>query len=94
MIAQAKMGVDHFIRLTYKNPLQIETEEKVKDIVLASTRIQKGLGMVLKILDDSAVAQKELYDKYKRDHLFHGYQAVDNPGGLIRFLSQSQDDHF
>ena len=76
-----------------KNPLQTETEEKVKDIVLSSTRIQKGLGMVLKLLDESETVRKELYDKYRKDHVFRGYQAVDNPKGMIRFLSQSQDDY-
>jgi hypothetical protein len=77
-----------------KDPLQIETEEKVKDIVLASTRIQKGLGMVLELIEDSEVVRKELYEKYRKDHVFRGYQAVDNPRSMIRFLSQSQDDHF
>ena len=77
----------------HKNPLQTETEEKVKDIVLASTRIQKGLGMVLKLLDESETVRKELYDKYRKDHVFRGYQAVNNPKGMIRFLSQSQDDY-
>jgi len=76
-----------------KDPLQTETEEKVRDIVLASARIQNGLGMVLELLDDSEVVRKELYDKYRRDHVFRGYQAVNNPRDMIRFLSQSQDDH-
>jgi len=76
-----------------KDPFQTETEEKVRDIVLASARIQKGLGMVLELLDDSEVVRKELYEKYRRDHVFRGYQAVNNPRDMIRFLSQSQDDH-
>jgi len=76
------------------DPFQIRTEEKVRDIVLASTRIQKGLTMVLELLDDSEVVRKQLYDKYRNNHVFSGYQAVNNPKGMIRFLSQSQDDHF
>jgi len=75
-----------------KNPLQYECEEMVKDIVLTSTRIQKGLGMVLELLNESETCRKELYDKYKKDHVFRGYQSVHNPKNLIRFLSQSQDD--
>eukprot|EP00536_Pseudo-nitzschia_multiseries_P012291 jgi/Psemu1/308979/fgenesh1_kg.462_\ len=77
---------------THKNPLQAETEEKVKDIVLASTRIQKGLEMVLKLLDESETVRKNLYDKYRKNHAFHGYQGMDDQKGLFRFLSQSQDD--
>jgi len=76
-----------------KNPLQNETEEKVKDIILTSTRIQKGLGIILKLLTESETLRKELYGKYKKDHIFCGYQSVHNPKGMIRFLSQSQDDH-
>jgi hypothetical protein len=76
-----------------KNPLQIETEEKVNDIILTSTRIQKGLEMILKLLTESETLRKELYCKYKKDHVFRGYQLVNKPKSLIRFLSQSQDDH-
>ncbi|VEU36434.1 unnamed protein product [Pseudo-nitzschia multistriata] len=75
-----------------KSPLHLKTEEKVKDIVLASTRIQNGLGMILKLLDASEFVQKSLFDEYRKDHAFHGYQGMDNPKGIIRFLSQSQDD--
>mmetsp|Transcript_13089 Transcript_13089/g.24570 ORF Transcript_13089/g.24570 Transcript_13089/m.24570 type:complete len:415 (-) Transcript_13089:232-1476(-) len=77
-----------------KHPLHHETEQKVRDVVLASSRIQKGLGMVLKLLEESEQVQNELYSKYRQDHVFHGYQSVDNPKSLIRFLSQSQDDNF
>jgi hypothetical protein len=71
----------------------VQMDQKVRDIVLASSRIQNGLGMVLKLLKESEVVRKELYTKYRRDHVFHGYQDVDDPKGMIRFLSQqSQDD--
>jgi len=76
-----------------KNLLQVETEEKVNDIILTSTRIQKGLEMILKLLTESETLRKELYGKYKKDHVFRGYQSVKKPKSLIRFLSQSQDDH-
>mmetsp|Transcript_16114 Transcript_16114/g.44599 ORF Transcript_16114/g.44599 Transcript_16114/m.44599 type:complete len:410 (-) Transcript_16114:99-1328(-) len=76
-----------------KNPIQVETEEKVKDIVLASSRIQKGLEMVLELLDESETVRKNLYDKYRKNHAFHGYEGMDDPKGIVRFLSQqSQDD--
>jgi len=76
-----------------KNLLQVETEEKVNDVILTSTRIQKGLEMILKLLTESETLRKELYGKYKKDHIFRGYQSVKKPKSLIRFLSQSQDDH-
>lgn len=76
-----------------KDHLHVQTEQKMRDIVLASSRIQKGLVQVLQLLEDSESARKELYNKYYQDHYFHGYTAVDNPKGMIRFLSQSQDDY-
>ncbi len=76
-----------------KNPLQIETEEKAKEIMSTSNSIQKSLGMVMKLTAESETARRELYTKYKTDHIFSGYQSVHNPKNLIRFLSQSQDDH-
>jgi hypothetical protein len=75
-----------------KHDLHIQTEQKVRDIMLASSRIQKGLGMVLKLLKESEEVRKELYEKYRKDHVFHGYQSIDDPKSMIRFLSQSQDD--
>jgi hypothetical protein len=75
-----------------KNKMHRQVDQKVQDIVSASRRIEKGLGMILKLLEESEVVRKDLYSKYRSDHMFHGYQAVDNPKGMIRFLSQSQDD--
>jgi hypothetical protein len=73
-----------------KDPLQDQTEQTLQDIVLASTRIQQGLGMVLEILEESEQVRLDLYQKYRKDHQFHGYQGVRNPRGLIRFLSQEE----
>ena len=78
---------------TKKCFLQDEAEDVVKDIILTSTRIQKGLKIILKILNRSETSRKELFEKYKKDHVFTGYQSVHNPKRMIRFLSQSQDDH-
>ena len=75
-----------------KNPLQIETDEKTKEMILTSTRIQNGLDMIMKLAAESETVRKELYCKYKKDHVFRGYQSVKNPKSMIRFLSQSQDD--
>jgi hypothetical protein len=72
------------------NPLQIKNEEKVKDMILTSTRIQKGLEMILELFTESEKIRKELHDNYKKDHVFSGYQSVRKPKNLIRFLSQSQ----
>jgi hypothetical protein len=73
-----------------KDPLQEKAEQTLQDIVLASTRIQQGLGIVLNILEESDQVRKEMYRKYRQDHQFHGYQGVRNPKGLIRFLSQEE----
>jgi hypothetical protein len=70
--------------------LRERTEASVKDIVLASKRIQHGLGEVLTILKDSEKARQQLYKEYRRNHQFSGYQGVHNPKSLIRFLSQEE----
>jgi len=74
-----------------QHDLQIKTEEKVNDIILTSNRIQKGLEMIMTLLNNSETVRKDLYDGYKKDHVFSGYQSVKNPKNLIRFLSQSQE---
>lgn len=75
-----------------KHSLHKEADRKAKDIVMASDRIQKGLGMVLQLLKDSEDVRSELYNKYRKDHLFEGYQQIDDPKGVIRFLSQNSHD--
>ncbi|KAL3929147.1 MAG: hypothetical protein SGBAC_012341 [Bacillariaceae sp.] len=72
-----------------KDLLQEQTENLMQDIALSSTRIQQGLSVVQNILQESETVQKELYDTYHKDHMFHGYQGIHNKkAGLIRFLSQ------
>lgn len=71
-----------------KDELQQETENSMKDIIVAATRIQQGLKIVQDIVQESDRVRKELYQTYKNDHQFHGYQGASNPAGLIRFLSQ------
>ncbi len=68
--------------------LQGRTADSIKDIVLASTRIQQGLAKVLTILKDSEKTREQLYKEYRRDHHFQGYASVRNPKNLIRLLSQ------
>jgi hypothetical protein len=75
-----------------KHSLHSEAERKVKDIVMASDRIQKGLGMILELLKESEQVRSCLYEKYRKDHLFQGYQSIENPKGMIRFLSQNSND--
>jgi hypothetical protein len=71
-----------------KDELQQETENSMKEIALSSTRIQQGLKVVQDIVQESERVRKELYQTYRKDHQFHGYQGANNPAGLIRFLSQ------
>ena len=70
--------------------LQRDTENSMQDIMIASTRIQQGLNLVRDVILESEEVRKELYQKYRKDHQFHGYQGAKNPAGLIRFLSQEQ----
>ena len=73
-----------------KDPLQRVTENSMQDIVIASTRIQQSLSLVRDVIEESEQVRKELYQKYRKDHQFHGYQGAKNAAGLIRFLSQEQ----
>lgn len=68
-----------------------EIEKAVNAITLSSVRIQQGLKIVSDIIGKSDKARKELYQRYRQDIQFHGYQGVKDPKGLIRALSQSQD---
>ena len=70
--------------------LQRDTENSMQDIMIASTRIQQGLKLVRDVILESEEVRKDLYQKYRKDHQFHGYQGAKNPAGLIRFLSQEQ----
>eukprot|EP00980_Cylindrotheca_fusiformis_P025747 scaffold14558_cov137-Cylindrotheca_fusiformis.AAC.12 len=71
-----------------KDELQEETENSIKDITLAATRIQQGLRVVQDIVHESDQVRKKLYQTYKTEHQFQGYPGQSNPAGLIRFLSQ------
>jgi len=84
-IANAVRTTEDFGEITI---LRERTEASVKDIVLASKRIQQGLSLALNILRDSEKARKQLYKEYRENHHFNGYQGVNDPKGLIRFLSQ------
>lgn len=68
--------------------LRERTLAAVKDVVLASRRIQQGLGQVMTTLNESKKVREQLYKEYRDDHHFYGYQGVRNPKNLIRFLSQ------
>ena len=70
-----------------KGALEIQVEHAVEDITLSSLRIQQALRFVSELVVQSNVAQKELYDKYTKDHQFHGYRGVKNPKALIRALA-------
>jgi hypothetical protein len=80
----------HVEMIIPKDELQLQLEQLVQDMSISSTRIQEGLGLVTKSVDESDQLRKQLYQTYRQDHQFHGYQGVSNPRGLIRFLSQEQ----
>lgn len=71
-----------------KDPLQEQTEQTMQEIIISSTRIHQGLVGIQKISQEAERLQKELYNVYNKDHMFHGYQGIQNKAGLIRFLSQ------
>jgi hypothetical protein len=71
--------------------LRERLESAVKDILLCVRRVQNAVELTSKTIQESEKIRKELYEKYKTDHQFHGYKGVKNPKGLIRALSQSQD---
>ncbi len=68
--------------------LRERTTRTVKDIVMASNRIQQGLLQVLNTLEESEKARQQLYKDYRHNHRFHGYTNVNKPKNLIRLLSQ------
>eukprot|EP00934_Nitzschia_sp_Nitz4_P007611 Nitzschia sp. Nitz4//scaffold88_size82704//52419//53561//NITZ4_005299-RA/size82704-processed-gene-0.54-mRNA-1//1//CDS//3329559515//7601//frame0 len=74
-----------------KSDLQTSTEATVEEMVLASKRIQSGLELVASVMNDSKSLREKLYEKYTHEQQFKGYQGVNNPKSLIRFLSQ--DDY-
>jgi hypothetical protein len=74
-----------------KDPLQVKVEQAVDDIRLSSDRIHQGLKIVLHTIQESDKVRKELYQTYRKDHQFHGYQGFKNPKSLIRFLSQEEN---
>ena len=65
--------------------------QTVQDITVSSVRIHQALNIVSEIATESERVRKELHERYRRDHQFHGYQGVKDPKGLLRALSQSQD---
>lgn len=60
----------------------------VEDINLSSLRIQRAAQLVTKTVEDANLARSALFDKYTKDHQFHGYAGVNDPKSLIRILSQ------
>ena len=70
-----------------KHHLEIKVEHSVEDITLSSLRIQQALRSVSDLIEHSETVRKELYDKYRKDHQFHGYRGVKNPKALIRAIA-------
>ncbi len=59
----------------------------IADISLAANRINDALGAVVQLMEQSDSIKDEVYNKYGKDHKFHGYRAVKNPKALIRALA-------
>lgn len=78
-------------RVVTSCPVLDSISQSVQDITLATTRIQQALHVVDKITAESDQVRRDLYNRYRMDHQFHGYQGVKDPKGLLRALSQSQD---
>ena len=66
--------------------------QSIQEIILSSTRIEQGLGIVSAVLEETENTRKELFNEYTTYHQFKGYQGIRNPKALILALSQSQDD--
>lgn len=64
-----------------------QVNQSLEDITLSAIRVQQALRQVSGVVAESQRMRKELYQRYKRDHQFHGYQSHD-PKGLLRALSQ------
>jgi hypothetical protein len=60
----------------------------VEDIHLSSLRIQRATQLVTTTVDNANLVRSALFDKYTKDHQFHGYAGVNDPKSLIRILSQ------
>jgi hypothetical protein len=89
-----KENASPMILAAKNHSLHSEVECKAMDIAMASDRIQKGLVMVLQLLKESEEVRCYLYEKYRKDYLFQGYQSIDDPRGIIRFLSQNSEVDF
>jgi hypothetical protein len=66
-------------------------EQTVEDITLSAVRIEQALHVVSGIIIESDKVRKDLYRRYKTDFQFHRYPGVKNPKGILRALTQSQD---
>ena len=73
------------------NVLKDRINSAVKDILLCARRIENAMKLTSNTIQLSEKLRKELYQKYRTDHQFLGYRAVNDPKALIRALSQSQD---
>jgi hypothetical protein len=54
-----------------KDELHLQLDQLVQDMSISSTRIQEGLGLVTKAVDESDQMRKQLYQTYRRDHQFY-----------------------
>jgi len=67
---------------------QARVENAVQDINLSFVRIKRTAEVVKKTVCGADLVRTRLYEKYTRDHQFHGYAGVSEPKSLIRILSQ------
>lgn len=64
-----------------------EVKNVIQDITLATDRINNALCGVVDIMEKADQVTKGLYNKYKEEHQFVGYQGVNNPRGLMQALT-------
>ena len=73
-----------------KHELCDTLESQLASMDISSKRIQQGIKIVLETLQETTKLRTQLYNQYRKDHQFHGYQGVKDPKAMIRFLSQDE----
>jgi hypothetical protein len=62
------------------------------DIALAVDRIRNALRQISQTASWGEQSRQQLYHQYVTHHQFYGYQGIHDPKGLLKVLSQSQQN--
>lgn len=68
-----------------------QVQEAMEEIVLSSNRMKLALEQVNGLVSESEKVRNDLYERFRRDYQFYGYEGIHDTKGLLRSLSQSQD---